>query len=271
MPAHTPRLSIPTPLSTEAPDAPTELAAMAAALDNLAPYGQGILAIRPTSSGGSPGIQGRLYYVLGDSTPANNGILWLDEGTGWVQAGSAPTIVDLRANRPSAAAVQVGQRFFATDQVAEWIATSAPAWVRVGQQCGVVGLNITAAATAGSLLLQGQSWPATTGIYADLYAFLGSPANVPDFGTFAPVGWKSGDSSFGTLLGTVGEKTHTLTVPELPAHHHDDGTLVVDGGAGAGRNYLDPTGSGHNTADTGSGAAHNTIQPSIAVNFEAKL
>lgn len=84
MPAHTARLSIPTPLSTEAPDGPAQMLALANVLDVAVIYGQGTLANRPTSTSGSPGIQGRTYLVLGDGTAANNGIVWWDTGTGWI-------------------------------------------------------------------------------------------------------------------------------------------------------------------------------------------
>lgn len=51
---------------------------------NAAMYGQGILASRPAA-----GKAGRFYMVIGDSTAANNGILWYDNGSGWTQVGVA--------------------------------------------------------------------------------------------------------------------------------------------------------------------------------------
>ncbi len=42
----------------------------------------GTLAARPTAS-----KLGRLYFVLGDSTPSNNNVLWVDTGTDWEAVG----------------------------------------------------------------------------------------------------------------------------------------------------------------------------------------
>ena len=42
----------------------------------------GILSARPAAS-----KSGRLYFVLGDSTPSNNNVLWVDTGTDWEAVG----------------------------------------------------------------------------------------------------------------------------------------------------------------------------------------
>jgi len=256
MPGYTPRLGLPYPLSTESPNGPTQLEALAFSSDDLVVWGQGVLALRPISTSGSPGIQGRLYLVIGDGAPANNGILWQDYGTGWEVVGAPPTIVDVRANRPSAASVPVGQRFFATDQVAEWIASSS-SWVRMGVQPGVITINFTAGASPGSIFCTGQPWPSLTGIYADLYALWGEPATLPNFSGFVPVGVSPGDAHFGYLQGHFGETQHALSLGEVPVE-------AYAGGA--------PTGSGFSYAQVaGAAGAHNNIQPSLVVYFEAKL
>lgn len=192
-------------------------------------------------------------------------------------AQATTTIVGTLASRPAANSVVSGTQFFATDQVSEWV-SNGTTWTRMGKQAGEVSVCLAATASAGHILLQGQAWPSTSGIYADLYARYGSPANVPDMRGYAPVGYKSGDSSFGTLLGTLGEKTHTLTIPEMPSHTH---TVTVPSGAQFGKNFVgasagtatqpnDP--GGVPTIDAaGGGGSHNNIQPSKVVNFEAKL
>lgn len=267
MPTLTLRLSLPFPKAdnSEAPLGPAQIEALALALDNAAIYSQGILSSRPTSTSGNPGIQGRYYLVIGDSTAANNGILWLDNGTGWEAVGHVDwtqgMIADVLENLPTASAALNGIRFYATDQHSERLCI-AGAWARIGEQPGKVSINLTGTATPGYILLQGQVWPSTTGIYADIYAALGEPATVPDFGTAAPVGYKSGDDTFGTLLATAGAKKHTLALAELP-----EGTMTRDtNNTGAG------SGGGDFVNDNdAAGTPFSIVQPSLVVNFEAKL
>lgn len=82
----TTRLALPYPEGADGPDGadvPYWMQALAVALDGAALDDQGILADRPVSSGGSPGIKGRYYMVKGDPDTTQNGILWRDNGTGW--------------------------------------------------------------------------------------------------------------------------------------------------------------------------------------------
>ena len=64
-----------------------------------------------------------------------------------------------------------------------------------------------------------------------------------------------------TLYGAYGEEIHTLTVAEMPVHHHTATATAYSFGNGPGPS----TGSAAaDTGDTGGGTSHNTIQPSRA-------
>lgn len=115
-----------------------------------------------------------------------------------------------------------GSLYFSTDQVATYMAVSG-AWVRVSVPAGPVSATLKATADAGNILLQGQAWPATTGIYADLYAQLGGSggayaSTLPNFKGYTLVGKDS--ATFASLGGTVGAETVTLTSAQIPAHTH---------------------------------------------------
>lgn len=108
---------------------------------------------------------------------------------------------------------------------------------------------------------------------------------VPDFTGQAMVGVNSSDTDFATLGQTGGEKAHTLTTSEMPAHNHgvsDPGhahsfnlpTYVANGGgglnyAGGGSTWhyqdgpygTNGAGTGISIANNGGGAAHNVMSP----------
>lgn len=107
-----------------------------------------------------------------------------------------------------------------------------------------------------------------------------SPANPSTFmgGTWERfgngrvlVGVNESDSDFNIVNKTGGEKTHTLTVNEIPSHSHGQN---VSAGTGTGpairRDYQgDGTGAaypqGISTQNAGGGQAHNNLQPYITV------
>jgi hypothetical protein len=103
-----------------------------------------------------------------------------------------------------------------------------------------------------------------------------NPATLLGYGTWAAfgagrvlVGLDAGDVDFDVVEETGGAKTHTLSVAELPAHNHaENAPSSAAGGAlklGIDTNASGVQAAGNDTADTGSGSAHNNVQPYIVV------
>lgn len=97
---------------------------------------------------------------------------------------------------------------------------------------------------------------------------------LEDSAGYTTVAYASGDTDFGTVGGTGGEKTHTLTVTEIPSHRHAPGSTTHPRFCvGTGANYhttASGTGSGvenevQYTDYTGGGGAHNNLSPYIVV------
>jgi len=141
-----------------------------------------------------------------------------------------------------------------------------------------------AAAPAGWLLCYGQAVSRTT--YAGLFAVIsttygvgdGSTTfNLPDLRGRIPLGKDNmggvsadvvTDTEADTIGGTFGAETHALTIAELAAHDHaytapSGGSTTANGGF----SNSDPSAR---TGSTGSGDAHNNLQPSMTFNYIMK-
>ena len=153
-------------------------------------------------------------------------------------------------------------------------------------------------APTGFLLCDGTAINRVT--YADLFAIIGTTYGVGDGSTTfnlpnikgkTVVGRDAGQTEFDVLGETGGAKTHTLITAELPAHNHtitDPGhTHNVDawtsGGGGYGvsivlnqltkyiiSNAVISNTTGITINNTGSGTAHNNLQPYIVMNYIIK-
>lgn len=143
-------------------------------------------------------------------------------------------------------------------------------------------------APTGWLLCDGSAVSRTT--YAALFTAIGTAYGVGDNSTTfnlpnlkgkIPVGYNSSETEFDTLGETGGEKTHALTEAELASHTHgqlSDGGATMYKTSNNGENLKGPASSGTTistapsvTGATGSGTAHNNLQPYVVANYIIKI
>lgn len=159
----------------------------------------------------------------------------------------------------------------------------------VGLPVGSVIDGFWTTAPEGYLLTNGAAVSRTT--YANLFAVIGTTYgagngsttfNLPDTRGRVAVDRSSSDSEFNSLGEKYGEKTHTLTIEEMPAHNHsgtsgnikvnasESNTGYASGGVFKGRIYVTGGNKSLSIGNRGGDAAHNNIQPSIVVNRAIK-
>lgn len=168
---------------------------------------------------------------------------------------------------------------------------------------GFVTMYAGSAAPTGWHVCDGSS-QLRAGSFAALFAVIGSQFgsadgthfNLPDLRGRVPVGTGTGTGggtsgsttapgggaalTARTLGDWLGEETHVLTSGEGPSHSHivgqdsgngGSGTTVLTTGATASKQSSDASHPGITTTTSGSGTAHNTIQPVMTLNFIIKL
>lgn len=140
MPTTTPRLGITVPVLADGPpDIPDALNDIVGVLDDAVMYDEGAFASRPVSSGGSPGLAGRIFRAT------DTGAWYRDTGTGWESLGKRPD------GDITAAEIESGAKFTTGD----------------------IKPTLKAAADPGWEMMQGQD-VSRTGAYAALFALIGT-------------------------------------------------------------------------------------------------
>lgn len=221
------------------------------ALQNIAALGATIDSI----SAPSLGVGDKHKIVAIDA--AENGLEYLDHGTsGQVLKSGGPSSSAYWDDEQNIPEVIV----HITGEMKVWPASVAP---------------------SGFVLCDGSALSRT--IYSGLFSVIGdtygagdgvTTFNVPDMRGRVAVGVDNGAgvvSSNNSLGDVAGAETHTLDVTEIPAHTHSytaptnyaAGEIV--GSVATGRNSGTLT-----TGSTGGGAAHNNMQPYVALNWIIK-
>lgn len=129
------------------------------------------------------------------------------------------------------------------------------------------------------LLCDGQAVSRTD--YALLFSIIGTTYgvgdgsttfNLPDLKGRVAVGKDSTQTEFDVLGETGGEKTHTLTVEEMPSHNHQvaRATSGQDGGSDWNIQTASTGTPQWYTTNTGGGQAHNILQPYQVTNYIIK-
>lgn len=141
----------------------------------------------------------------------------------------------------------------------------------------------------GYMLCDGTALSRTT--YSELFSVIGTSFgagdgsttfNLPNLKGRVLTGLDENDTAFDTLGETGGEKTHALSVNEMPSHGHSvtwqencppwvqaGGYGQITAGATASANRANT--GGFSVNNSGGGQAHNNLQPYVVVNYIIKV
>ncbi len=163
----------------------------------------------------------------------------------------------------------------------EFSATTATAGTNTTQVATTAFVTAAiSAATPTAAEVNAHAYPVGS-IYTSISST--NPATLLGVGTWVAfgagrtlVGFDSTQTEFDTVEEVGGSKTHTLTESELPSHTHNtlssyQTQVEVIGSSTVTITEADRSGDGADvdiaTSSTGSGAAHNNLQPYITVYF----
>lgn len=114
--------------------------------------------------------------------------------------------------------------------------------------------------------------------YSELFTIIGTlygagdgstTFNLPDKRIRVSVPMKADDDTFNKLGKTGGEKTHKLTISEMPSHNH--GVSIVSASNVWGPNYSNGISHKESTKNVGGDQAHNNLQPYLVCNYIIKV
>lgn len=130
----------------------------------------------------------------------------------------------------------------------------------------------------GCLLCDGAAYSRTE--YSQLFNVIGTTYgagdgsatfNLPDMRGRVAVGRDAAQTEFDALNESGGEKTHTLTVDEMPPHYHHTAGSLIFGSDGTFEYSLSLSTDGATgpryTSSVGGGQEHNNLQPYRVLNF----
>lgn len=223
----------------------------------------------------------------------------VDPDPGWPKSNLYGALTTIRAYGSGGSQLQYWSSYQKDDSTIyyrQWfyLASDWGPWRAASSRTGEIIMWPTTVAPVGAVLCDGASYttaaqPALFAVIGYTYGGSGSTFLVPNFKGRFPVMIDSAQAEFNVLNEKGGEKTHDLSVNEIPPHGH---ALSVPGTMGGTQKkmYSDWAGGGTMSAagpnmmgnmsawggevvatNTGGGAAHNNLPPYIGINFIINL